>query len=198
MTTCHGPILVEAVVPAPCGIPADWLAEHNCVRIMPHKEMLLRWTSVIADKKKRHCKYREKGIVDDRTPFVIAINSCRLSRFAEEFGISQWPFVVEAMFPIGPIEVRFNHDEGEFGQARQGLRFSISNANGAAVRTDSFLNPDYSFVSAVIGCASIWADENARQRFGGAPRMLIVNNPIAKNPLPTGWLPRGIEYRAEK
>ncbi len=198
ITSCHGPVLVEAVVPAPCGIPPDWLAEHNGVKTMPHEEMLLRWTSAIADKRRKHDLDFKRGVVSRDTPFVIAVNGCRLSRLSDDYGISQWPFVVEAVFPIGPIEVPFNRDKGELGQARQGRRSSVRKDNGAAVSTDSFLNPDHKYVSALIGCASIYADEDTRKRFAGAPPMFVVNNPLAENPLPPGWLPNSIEYRAEK
>ena len=52
-------------------------------------------------------------------------------------------------------------------------------------------------VSALIGCATIWVEPNDRHKFfAGAPPMVVVNNPFAKNPLPEGWRPGAIEYRA--
>ena len=51
-------------------------------------------------------------------------------------------------------------------------------------------------VSALIGCATIWVEPNDRHKFAGAPPMVVVNNAFAKNPLPEGWRPSAIEYRA--
>lgn len=83
---------------------------------------------------------------------MIAINGCRLCGFAiDDRGISQMPFAVEATFPVGPIAVPISREGRIDGEARRVPRYSIENANKAEVRTDSFLNPLYANVSAVIG-----------------------------------------------
>jgi hypothetical protein len=78
---------------------------------------------------------------------------CRLSDFAiDDNGISQMPFAVEATFPVGPIAVPISHEGRIDGEAQRIPRYSIQSAKGAEVRTDSFLNPLYENVSALIGC----------------------------------------------
>ncbi|MBC7767425.1 MAG: hypothetical protein H7124_01420 [Phycisphaerales bacterium] len=197
--TADRDVLVEASLPAPDGLPPEWLKfEPNVVKSMPHEAMLLRWTSKLRDKRKKHLEDIEKGHADAKTPFVIAINSKRLGYFPEENGISQWPFAVEATFPIGPWAVPIDPETKEMGKAYQSLRFSIAKKPGVDIPTDNFLDPDYACVSALIGCAACYAEEAVCAKFGGQPPYFIVHNPLATNPLPVGWLPNAIEYAATR
>jgi hypothetical protein len=197
-TNCKA--LVEATVPAPDGLPEEWLSMHDGVYSMPHEEMVLRWTSSLSTKSKKHLVDIEKGVVSASEPFVIAINSCRLSSFGrpDEFGISQWPFAVEAVFPIGPLAIPVHRETGEFGEKYQSLRFSINKREGVDISTGNFLDPEYAHVSALLGCASCFVDERVAVRYCRLPPMFIVHNPLATNPLPRGWLPGALEYFAEE
>jgi type I restriction enzyme S subunit len=96
--------------------------------------MLLRWTSKLADKRKKHVDDIACARVDAEHPFIIALNSVRLSRYTEENGISQWPFAVEATFPIGPLAVPVDRETGKMGEAYQSLRFSIAKRPGVERR----------------------------------------------------------------
>jgi len=199
-TTCDKQVYVEATVPAPEGLPENWLnSESGGMTTFPYAEMLLRWTSSLKAKSDKHRRDMQKPHIDANRPFVIAINSCRLSRMADDFGISQWPFAVEAVFPVGCITVPINRNTGEMGEAFQGQRFTIlkpkTNKN---IPTDNFLNPDYSHVSALLGCSSCWASLNNRDDPVKLPTMFLVHNPLANNPLPQGWLPGAIEYVTTK
>lgn len=112
---CNGRRLwIEAVVATPKGLPGEWLApvlpgEFSAFSF-PHEEILLRYTSALADKKRQLDKRCAKGIVSVDDAYVIAVNGCMLSRvsWGESHGISGWPFIVEAAFPIGPITIPFN------------------------------------------------------------------------------------------
>jgi type I restriction enzyme S subunit len=199
LETPHGVVLVEASVPAPDGLLAEWLADRpGHVYSMPHEAMLLRWTSKFSDKQAKHADDIAGGRVDASVPFVIAINGCRLSRYPEENGISQWPFAIEATFPIGPLAVPIDRETGKFGEAYQSLRFSIAKRPGVEIPTDNFLDPDAACVSALIGCASCYADAEVVAKFNGQPPYFLVHNPLATNPLPMGWLPGAIEYAAKQ
>lgn len=194
-----GPVLVEATVPSPEGIPDDWLTyQQGVMPNFPHEEMLLRWTSSLADKRKKHVNDVAKNAASADTPFVIAINSRRLGHFSQEDGISGWPFAVEATFPIGPMAVKVDTETSELGEAFQSTRFSIPKSSGVEIETSNFLNPDYACVSALIGCAKWYADDATHAKHGGQPRYLVVHNPIASKPLPSNWLPNSVEYIATK
>lgn len=212
-------IWVEAICPSPSGLPDEWLRESRPgeVRVwsLPHEEMVLRWTAAIKEKKEKLTGrlkrdratgqevsrpvyeadgYAANGIVGPGDPYVIAVSSCRLARLESDchVGISQLPFAVEAVFPVGPIEVVINRETMEAVDTRHGHRLSIRKPNGADVPTDSFLNPDYAGVSAVLGSP---AGLNAA--CGRKTPIAVVHNPLAINPLPVGVLGADQEYVAE-
>ena len=187
------PVYIEAVTPAPTGLPTDWLTPPNGpVRVwsLPHEAMLLRWTAALKEKREQLERHRKAGYVQDDVPTVIAVNSCRLSWSPEEIGITQLPFAVEAVFPIGPLAVPVNTRTAEFGQSYQSARFSVLSRRGSPVPTDSFLNPDYSGVSALLGCATCHVS-------GSSLPLVLVHNPLARNPLPLGSLGAKTEYIAK-
>jgi hypothetical protein len=207
-------IWVEAICPSPSGLPDDWLRESRPgeVRVwsQPHEEMLLRWTSALKEKKEKLSGrlerdritgkevvgpgYAAKGIVGRNDAYVIAVGSCRLSRSETNthIGISQLPFAVEAVFPVGPIEVVMSRETMETVDTRHGHRWYIRKPSGAEVPTDSFLNPDYAGVSAILGSP---AGVNAACR--SKTPIVVVHNPLAINRLPIGILGAGEEYVAE-
>ena len=194
-TANAGPVFVEATTPKPEGLPAAWLDEKGDVHHMPHEEMLLRWTNSLSTKSRKHIEDITKGNAEHGVSFVIAINSCRLSRSPMDEGISGKPFAVEAVFPIGPVAVKVNRDTGEFGDAYQSWRDTIPKPKTSKdIPTDNFLNDDYSHVSALIGCSRLW---NEKDREPQLPTRFLVHNPLAKNPLPHGWLAGAVEYVAD-
>ncbi|MGA3303553.1 MAG: hypothetical protein ABSC72_09735 [Methylovirgula sp.] len=170
-------IWIEAIVPAPEGIPTEYLKTPKVgeviLKTMPHQEILLRWTAALKEKREKFQWYVENGIVLASEPTVIAINGCRLREFAiDDHGISQMPFAVEATFPVGPMAVPISLDGHPDGKATRIPRHSIQNANGAEVRTDSFLNPLYENISAVIAAVR-W------DMLQPLP-LTVVHNPLAK------------------
>src|SRR3546814_8730246 len=66
--------------------------------------------------------------------------------------------------------------------------------NGEPIPTDSFLNEEYSCVSALLGCSGLYVADADGEKFFGQPPYYIVHNPMAKNPLPKSWLPNYIEF----
>jgi hypothetical protein len=59
----------------------------------------------------------QEGIVGAADAYVIAINGCLLSAFPNSRGISQMPFGVETVFPVGPLAYRV---DGATGKIRDG------------------------------------------------------------------------------
>ena len=122
---------------------------------------------------------------------VIAVNSCRLSDFAfEDLGISQLPFAVEAVFPVGPIAVPITPDGQPAGEAVRTPRHAIRKPNGSDISTANFLDPCYANVSAVIGGYQ-------RETLDGTLRITVVHNPLAKARLSTAILGANKEYIAD-
>jgi hypothetical protein len=175
-------VWVEAVAPEPKGLPPEWLDPvFTGAGSFPHEAILLRWTTALDAKWKKYAEYRTKGIVAASDAYVVAINGCQLSLFAVTRGISQMPFGVETVFPVGPLAYRVNRGNGKIGEGFVSERFHIVNTNKAQVPTTPFLDPKYSGVSALIGCA-------AERTYGKPLDLHVVHNPRADVPLPSGSL----------
>ncbi|MGE3701813.1 MAG: hypothetical protein AB7G08_23945 [Hyphomicrobiaceae bacterium] len=189
-------IWIEAVTPAPTGLPAEWLAPpargEIRVRSMPHEAMLLRWTSVLRDKRHKLEQYANTGIIGAGDASIVAVNCCCLSDFAvSDHGISQLPFAVEAAFPIGPLGVPISRDGEIAGEAKHIPRFNIRKHQTATVPTGIFLDPSYANVSAVM---SAYQRDTIRQPLA----LTMVHNPHATAPLALGFLGALREYFAEQ
>lgn len=199
-------IWIEVTCPDPIGLPTDWqrLELQNNIRIVdfPHKEILLRWTHAIKEKTEKLLGssdgkikgYFKKGIVSSEDAYVIAINSCKLrsgDRFPQLSGISQFPFAFEAVFPIGPKQIKINNNSMEIIESTYQYRPKIQKSEKAHVETNIFLDDKFEAISA------IWAvDIDGSYIVGNYEPMVIIHNPKAKNPLPTGLIPANYEYVA--
>jgi hypothetical protein len=175
-------VWIDAVVPLPQGVPADWLTlgQPGQTRTKPDSERVLRCTSAIADKRTKFATDQGKGIIGPNDCTVIAINICRLSDWdIDGNGISQLPLAMEAVFPIGPLGVPISRDGNLDGPARNIPRFSVKKQNGSEVETFAFLDPRFANVSAVM---------QAHQKDLHEKDLVLstVHNPLATNQLPTG------------
>ena len=171
-------VWIEATAPEPTGFSEN---------MSPDEQILLRWTNALSVKKKKFSKYRNKGIVQNNDRCVIAING---HLFGEPRGISQLPYAVEVVFPIGPLAVSFNRRTSERSSPYNSERWSVQKPSGANVPTDSFLNQANRYISAVVGCSSCWK---------GVPgyEMSIVHNPFADNRFPLKRFGADLEYICE-
>jgi hypothetical protein len=188
-------IWIEAVAPSPEGVPEEWLAPPTRgefkVKTKPHEQMLLRWTSVLRDKRDVLARYVDKKIIAATDCTVIAVNSCRLSDFpGDDNGISQLPFAVEAVFPVGPLAVPITPEGRLAGEAANVPRFSIRKPSGANVPTTNFLDSLYANVSAIMGT-------NRRDMINGVLPLTVVHNPLATTPLPRTLLRAYKEFVAD-
>jgi hypothetical protein len=196
-------IWVEVICPTPTGIPADWLDPPNGrAYALPHADLLLRWTSAIKEKAEKligkpgipQSGYLHKGYVGENDAYVIAING-RLLRagWPQIEGISQWPFVVEATFSVGPFALTLDRDSLDVVDRGHQHRPIIPKPNGASVPADTFLDPRFAPISA------IWAtDFDEGLIIGRSQPMVVVHNPATRNPLERNILPAFNEYVAVK
>jgi hypothetical protein len=189
-------IWIEATVPSPEGIPADWLEPPRTgeyrVKTKPDQQRVLRCTSAIDAKQKKFAEYRAKGIVGASDCAVIAVNICRLSDWdVDGKGISQLPLVMEALFPIGPLGVPITREGKLDGSAQHMPRFAVKKANGREIQTANFLDPLFANVSAVV-------QGHQKDMFEQDLVLSTVHNPLASNPLPTGLFGTYTEFVAEE
>ncbi|SRR6266540_5395385 len=187
-------IWIEAVTPSPTGIPPEYLAPPRKgevkVKTKPDEQMLLRWTSVLKDKRDKLACYIKQNIIAASDCTIIAVNSCRLQDYAsDDLGISQLPFAVEAVFPIGPIAVPITPGGQPDGEPIRVPRHTIPKPNGP-IPTGNFLDPDYASVSAIMGCCR-------KDMLNGGLPLTLVHNPLATTRLPTAILGANKEYVAD-
>lgn len=174
-------IWVEAIVPSPEGIPADYLeppGKEIRVKTKPDKERVLRCTSAIADKTQKFADYVRKGNVAPHDVVIIALNICRLSDWdVDGNGISQLPLALEAVFPVGPLGVPITPDGQLAGQAHNIPRFSVAKASGLDIQTYNFLDSKFAGISAVL--------QGHQKDIYNKPLVLsAMHNPLATAPCP--------------
>lgn len=186
-------IWIEAVAPAPTGMPAEFLqpaaAQEEVVsRRKPDIERVLRCTSAIGDKLKKLATYKAGGLIGANDCAVIAINICRLSDIDPDGnGISQYPLSMEAVFPIGPLAVMMARDGTINGPATNIARVSVTKPSGREISTALFLDDDSSIVSAIIQC-------HQRHVYNTRLSLALIHNPLALNPIPQGQFAADKEY----
>ncbi len=194
---CQGrTIWIEATVPSPEGIPADWLMPPRKgeirVKTKPDQPRVLRCTSAIDAKQKKFTEYRAKGIIGANDCAVIAVNICRLSDWdVDGNGISQLPLVMEAVFPIGPLGVPITHEGKIDGPAQHISRFAVKKLNGSEIQTANFLDPRFANVSAVV-------QGHQKDMFEKDLVLSTVHNPLASNPLPISLFGTCREFVSEE
>ena len=194
---CQGrTIWIEATVPSPEGIPADWLMPPRKgeirVKTKPDQPRVLRCTSAIDAKQKKFTEYRAKGIIGANDCAVIAVNICRLSDWdVDGNGISQLPLVMEAVFPIRSPR-RSNYARGRARTTTQHVpRFAVKKLSGREIQTANFLDPLFANVSAVL-------QGHQKDMFEKGLVLSMVHNPLAGNPLPTSLFGTRKEFVAEE
>src|SRR5262249_41473611 len=89
----------------------------------------------------------EKGIIGEGDLYTLAIDCRRIPH--APFG-NTLPYFIQAFLPFGPLTLTMDRKTGELGNPFYAYRETISKASGSKVRTDNFLNPTFSFVSAVL------------------------------------------------
>jgi len=192
-------IWVEFICPEPVGIPSEWLDHESGVRPeFPYQQMLLRWTSAIKEKSEkllggqRSCGYLKKGIVSPDDSYVIAVNGRQLrGTSASLYGLSQFPFAVEAAFAVGPYQFNIDKESLTVVGSNYQHRPYIKRTLGEDVSAYTFLDERYVAVSA------IWAtDFDDCSGLGNQKALAVVHNPLATNPLPVKFLPSWEEYVA--
>jgi hypothetical protein len=114
-------IWIEAICPTPQSIPQHWL-EHPKpgspikVHDVPHNEVLLRWTAAVKEKREKLEIYLRKKIVGTNDAYVIAVNGCQLGAWPPERGTSQFPYALEAVFPVGELTIPIDRATGAVGK----------------------------------------------------------------------------------
>jgi hypothetical protein len=181
-------VWVEAVTASPGqGNDAVQEAEVGTLRSVPDDQIKLRLLNAFAEKSKKHKRYREKNWVSSEEPYVIAINAAQVPSARRELEI---PRIVRSLLPFGFQVLHLSRETLEVTGNSYEYQGEVIKISGAEIETTSFLNPEYSGISAVIySCVDAFNYPTEISR-----ALLFFHNPLATNPLPLGFLKKGYEY----
>jgi len=183
-------VWLELITPEPRNFPPDWFEPGEGAWTVPNDQMLLRWTAAIKEKKDRGQAYLVDGVLTSDEPYVIVVNNALLSRWGTELrGISQKPFVVEATLGVGPLQIRIDRTTLETVDTGHQHRPNVTNKNQSQVPADTFFDPAYRHVSAVMGTT---LDTRSLRR--AEWENYLAHNPNAVSLVPYGFLPANEEW----
>lgn len=188
------PVWIEAVA-AQRGEGADQVPEMELGRLQyaPDERIVLRFRASIEEKFRKLVRYRQKGIVGESDPFIVALNG-RAVPFAA-FTETDEPRILRALFGIGQMTVTLNRETMEVIDTRPAHRPHIQKVSGEPISTSVFFDERYSGISAVLYCNSDLGNHPADGRIGDD--FIVVHNPGARNPIPHRWLKCGVECWVE-
>jgi hypothetical protein len=143
---------VEAIAPGP-GTGPDRVPEIKAglsmAQEVPTENILLRFTSAVAEKKSRYFRALDKGIVSEDDGYILAINSRAIPH--APYG-NTLPYFTQALLPIGPLEVSFDRNSERVDSQYQ-YRGVVQKQSGTNIPTTAFLDPEYGYLSAVLHSA---------------------------------------------
>ena len=152
------------------------------------EKIILRLTSTICDKDRKHKQYLKQGVCDKAEPFIIAVNGSLLTSGP---GLDDYsPRIVKAVFEGGSDKFNYDKTTGSVASRQIDYRPEIAKYNGNSISTNFFRDKKYENISALLFSeSSLWS----RPSETGSD-YVIVHNPLALNPLPEGYFQFGTEY----
>jgi len=182
-------IWVEAIAPI-AGIGGDAVQEAppKVVRSVPDEQIKLRLLHAFDEKFKKFREYKKKNLVCDAEPCIIAINAAQVP--SARLDNDDVPRIVGSLLPFGNPVITLHRDTLEIIDSSYAYQEHVVKKSGTQIPTTSFLNPEYADISAVIYSNADVLNFPEELSCG----LLLFHNPLARNPLPLGFLKRGYEY----
>ncbi len=150
----------------------------NITQVIPEEQMILRLRNSIEEKSKVYKKYIKDLIIEDKEPFVIALNGAKLNFMTDD----DIPYILKALLPIGNYYSNFKNETLSIG-----FRDKIVKKNGAEISTNIFFDDKYKHISAILysNVNAYDFDKDLGSDF------ILIHNPKAINPLPIDILKKG-------
>lgn len=181
-------VWVEAIAPkageGPDKVPSMKSGE---VQTLPSDQIILRYTSAIAEKFERYQSYVSSGIISNNEPYVIAINGCQIPKARLDDNL---PRIVRSVFPIGDEYLTIDRQTGSVKGSGFIFRPSIKKISGSDIPTDLFLREEFAQISAIIFSCSDCCNRPTKGN-----DWVVVHNPLAINPICAGLFPCFNEYQ---
>lgn len=179
-------IWIEAVT-ASAGIGADAVqeTESGTAHDVPDDQIKLRLLNSFDEKHRKYIQYLRNNSVALGEAYIIALNAALIPSAHLEREI---PRIVRALLPFGHQTLHFDSNSLKIVDSTYEYKEAVKKLSGTEIPTTSFLNPDYSGISAVIYSSNVDVF-NYPSTLGSS--LLLFHNPLAANPLPLGFLRRG-------
>ena len=156
---------------------------------VPEDKILLRLTGAIEAKRQHFESAEIKGIFSEQESAVICINGRNVPHSISDYVPHR---IVRAVFPIGNPKVTLDRETLKVIDSGFEVRPRIKKTSGTKIPTTGFIDDSLARISAVIysrvDCA------NHPSKLGD--ELICIHNPNTYQPLPIGFLGRGLEYYA--
>lgn len=156
----------------------------------PVDSFILRLRCAFETKAGKMTEYIKTGLIQPGQATVIAISGALLPTAIGEGPV---PRILKALLGVGNPVLDIARRTGQIVGHSVEHRDEVKKESGAAIRTDPFLDPAYSHVSAVVYSASCWVNHPKKPGID----FTIIHNENANIKLPHGWLQVGDEYWRE-
>lgn len=158
---------------------------------VPEEKIILRYQSAILEKFNKYQDYLKDKTVQQNESYIIAINGRRIPYSFLEDDI---PYIVKSVLPIGELTVFIDWENNKITGQEYSYRPKINKILGASVSTRIFLDSTFSGVSGILFSNSDFLNHPIKI----GEEFIFIHNPLANNPLPTGWLSIGKEFQVRK
>lgn len=155
--------------------------------IPPTKRIVLRVQNSISEKRKQYDQFICDQKVECEAPYVIAISLAPIPRARVD---DSSPVIAQACLGIGGLRVNFSTNGRSRAMAEN--REVIRKRSGTEIDTGIFRREEYHWLSGVL-----LSDVSPFRCPAGNGEVHFLHNPLAKHPVPRGWLPSCSEYWCE-
>ncbi len=156
----------------------------------PVGSFILRLRGALWTKARVTTEYMKAGLIQTGQATVIAISGAMLPT---AIGESPVPRILKALLGVGDLVLHLDPRTGQTVSHSVEHRDEVERGGRPAVRTDPFLDPAYSHISAVVYSPCDWVTHPEKP----GPDFTVIHNENAGIKLPRGWLQVGDEFWRE-
>lgn len=182
-------IYIEAVTPLE-GLTDDRVPKPplSKVVLVPVANIIMRILNSIDNKKKQYDGWIKNNIVDEKNPYIVAINGSQIIYCRDED--DEPPLILRSISAFGPRYYTFDNNTMKFLESGFKYEDTITKSAGKEVRKDIISQEKYSTISGFLysNVKPLNRPNNMTDDF------IFVHNPLAINPIPLGFFKMGMEY----
>lgn len=187
-------VWIECVAPGtgtdghPDSVPE--LAGRRTVHAAPRRQVELRITSSLLQKRGKFRGYREMKIVSPDDVAIIAFSGANFWMQSSTIGL---PPALSAVYPVGDEYFVVAKDTFEIVKSGYHYTTKIPRKGGPDIARTAFLSDDYADISGLV-----WSRRTLGSFVGRKDDFVYVHNVSAAKPLATKWTPWAEEYLVHK